>query len=59
MLDPIWTTRGGTNLRISQMTTPHIQNAIAMIQRSRTGWRREYLERLQLELEIRNMKDRA
>lgn len=57
MYDPIWITRDGRQLRISQMDTSHIMLCIAKIQRSRRGWRKEFLERLQLELEIRNLKD--
>lgn len=35
------------------MKRTHVLNAIAKIQRNR-GWRAEYLERLQLELKIRD-----
>jgi hypothetical protein len=38
------------------MNTSHIINCISLIRRSRGGWRREYLARLVLELEIRAMK---
>lgn len=54
MFSPIWITAKGEHLSISQMTTSHIINCIRKIQRSRKGWRREYLERLLLELEIRS-----
>jgi hypothetical protein len=37
------------------MELSHIHNAIAMITR-RKNWRREFLERLNLELLIRSMK---
>lgn len=54
--DPIWIAKDGKHWRISQMTTSHIVNCIAKIQRSKRGWRREYLERLELELYIRSLK---
>lgn len=53
MQDMVWVTRDGRSLLISQMDTSHIVNCIAKINRSRTGWRAEYLPRLQLELDIR------
>lgn len=43
-------------MTIGQMTDSHLNNCIAKIMRSRTGWRSEYLERLQLELTIRAIK---
>jgi hypothetical protein len=55
MLELIWVTREGHKLLISQMETGHIENCIAKIRRSRRGWRREYLPRLELELQIRDM----
>lgn len=42
-------------MKVHQMEDSHIANAIAKIQRSSKGWRREWLERLQLEQQIRNM----
>lgn len=57
MHDLIWRTKNGRLIPVSQMTTNHIYNAIALIERS-PGWRVEYLDRLRLELEIRNMEDR-
>lgn len=56
MKDQVWITRDGQRLLVSQMTTSHINNAIAMIQRSNRGWRRSYLERLELELRIRRIR---
>jgi len=53
MLDLIWITKEGERLRISDMETRHINNCVAKILRSKRGWRREYLDRLLLELEIR------
>lgn len=46
---------------VSQMETSHINNCIRLIQKSiakGTPWRVEYYDRLQLELEIRSMRDR-
>jgi hypothetical protein len=37
------------------MTDSHLHNAIAMVLRSK-NWRRQYLDRLQLELTIRAIK---
>ena len=53
LYDPIWVTREGEHMRIQSMTSGHILNCIAKIQRSKRGWRREYLPRLYLELELR------
>ena len=55
MKDMIWICKDGRRMRITEMETSHIRNAIAMIERSVKGWRRSYLERLRLELEIRNL----
>jgi hypothetical protein len=52
--DPIWVTADKRHLRISQMEERHIRNCIALIRR-RKGWRKEYLERLELELYIRSL----
>lgn len=56
MMDKIWITADGRQLLVSQMETRHIHNCIAKIQRSKRGWRGEYLERLQLELNIRRIR---
>lgn len=58
MRDTVWVTREGEKILVSQMETRHIKNCIAMILRHRY-WRREYLDRLQLELLIRDMKLRG
>lgn len=50
MYDQIWVTAKGEAILVSKMDTSHIINCIRKIQRSRTGWRKEYLERLELEL---------
>lgn len=57
MQDTIWLTKDGRQLLVSKMDTSHILNCISKIERNRNGWRREYLERLKLELLIRSMKD--
>jgi hypothetical protein len=54
MQDMLWMCRDGRVLRVSQMTDSHLRNAIRMIEARRT-WRREYLSRLYLEIEIRAM----
>lgn len=56
MQDTVWETRDGQKILVSNMETSHIQNCIAKILRSRRGWRREYLDRLRLELIIRSIK---
>lgn len=55
MRDTLWICRDGTRLLVSQMTDRHLHNAIAMILR-RHAWRREYLDRLLLEVDIRKLK---
>ncbi len=54
MQDKIWRCRDGRRLLVSQMATSHILNSIARIQR--LNWRRAYLPRLELELEIRKLR---
>jgi hypothetical protein len=54
MRDMVWVTRDGQRLLVSQMETSHIVNCVRKIQRSR-GWRQEYLDRLILELRIREL----
>ena len=49
----IWITKDGRAIPIRAMERRHILNCIAKIQNHRS-WRREYLERLQLELRIRD-----
>jgi hypothetical protein len=55
MRDTVWTCRDGTTVLVSQMSDRHLHNAIALILRSH-GWRREYLERLLLEVDIRKLQ---
>jgi hypothetical protein len=40
---------------VSDMEMSHLLNCIDKIRRSRRGWRREYLPRLELELTIRSI----
>lgn len=55
MQDTIWICRDGRKVLVSQMSDRHLDNAIALVLRS-SGWRREYLDRLELELTIRAIK---
>jgi hypothetical protein len=57
MRDRLWKCRDGRVLRVSQMSDSHLANAIRLILRS-NGWRRDYLPRLLLEVEIRAMGER-
>lgn len=56
MRDKIWVTRDKRRMLVSDMETSHVKRAIAMIERSTTGWRRGYLERLRIELIIRSLQ---
>ena len=55
MLEVIWETRDGRRVPVSKMSDSHLANAINLILRKQT-WRREYLDRLLLETEIRALK---
>lgn len=55
MYDLIWVTKEGRMIPVSQMDTSHIVNCIMKIRRSKTGWRKECLERLELELFARSL----
>lgn len=58
MKDRLWETRDGRIYRVADMETSHIVRSIRLIQKSmmtRKPWRTQYLERLELELEIRAM----
>lgn len=59
MLDRVWVCKDGRQLLVSQMETSHIEKCIAKILRSRKGWRRNFLERLQIELVIRSIKNES
>ena len=54
MQDKIWVTKDGRQIPVRQMERSHILHAIARIERSK-NWRKEYLERLKLELVIRDV----
>lgn len=54
MQDRIWVTKDGRAIPVRHMTRSHVLNSISLIER-RGGWRREFLERLRLELVIRDM----
>lgn len=56
MMDTVWTCADGRKVLVSKMEYSHLLNCIAKIRRSRKGWRREYLPRLELELTIRSIK---
>jgi len=53
MRDMVWTCRDGRQLLVSEMSDQHLANCVRLIQL--TGWRRRYLDRLLLELDIRRL----
>jgi len=55
MLDRVWTCRDGRMIPIRQMTDSHLHNCIRMILRNKR-WRRNYLDRLLLEVQIREIE---
>lgn len=57
MKDTIWQCADGRLIPVRQMEYSHLLNCIAKIQRDGT-WRRKYLDRLLLELTIRDMEGR-
>jgi hypothetical protein len=59
MQDTVWECADGRTVLVSQMEYSHLLNCIAKIRRSRKGWRKEYLPRLELELTIREIKGRG
>lgn len=56
MKDTVWICADGRKVLVSQMEYSHLLNCITKIRRSRTGWRQNYLPRLELELTIRSIK---
>ena len=55
MQDTIWRCADGRLIPVRQMTDSHLHNCIRMIL-SKRSWRREYLDRLLLEVEIRRIE---
>lgn len=55
MRDTVWVCRDGRHILVSNMETSHIKNCISLIERKK-NWRRKYLDRLQLELLIREIR---
>lgn len=53
-----WVCRDGRVLQIGEMADGHLENAIAMIERSKSGWRMQFLPRLYLERGLRKLKRR-
>jgi hypothetical protein len=58
MQDMLWETRDGRVIPVFRMETDHIIKCIATIQ-CNWPWRAKYLKRLEMELTLRNMKDRT
>lgn len=56
MQDTVWRCADGRLVLVSHMDDRHLHNCIAKIMRSRKGWRRQYLDRLLLEVTIRAIK---
>lgn len=53
MQDTVWVSKDGRRTLIRNMKYSHLLNCINKIQRSQRNWRREYLSRLLLELQMR------
>lgn len=51
--DPTWVTRDGQFVPVSQMSRTHLMYSIAKVKRDR--WRKHMLERLELEVRVRNL----
>jgi len=58
MQDMIWETRDGRLIPVIRMETGHIIKCIARIQRD-WPWRVKYLERLKMELILRQIKEQT
>lgn len=52
----VWVCQDGRRMTVVQMDDAHLANAIAAIERSKTGWRYRWLPRLYLERGIRRLK---
>lgn len=57
MKDTIWRCRNGTLVLVSLMADRHLHNILAMMDR-KPSWRREYRDRLELEVVIRKIRGR-
>lgn len=55
MYDPVWVCRDGKRMKVGEMDIFHLIRSINKIERSRR-WRKEWLPRLYLELDIRRIK---
>lgn len=53
-----WVCRDGRILHVGEMADSHLENAIAMVERSKSGWRMQFLPRLYLERGLRKLKRR-
>jgi hypothetical protein len=51
---PLWKTKDGRKLKISEMSAAHLSNTIKFIKRN-MGWRDEYLPVLEAEAEKRKL----
>lgn len=58
-MELMWLCRDGRQMRVSEMADGHLENAIAMVERSKVGWRMQYLPRMYLERGLRKLKRRA
>ena len=58
MQDMVWETRDRRLMPVFRMETDHIIKCIARIQRD-WPWRAEYLERLKMELMLRQSKEQT
>lgn len=54
MFDPIWECKDGRRMRVGEMHIDHVRACIRLIE-SRMRWRKHWLPRLYLELEIRKL----
>jgi hypothetical protein len=48
----IWNTKGGTKVPLSQMTSYHMEAALALCERN-PGWRDEFIPLFKQEMELR------
>jgi hypothetical protein len=55
MQDMVWVTKNNRKIPISKMATSHIHNSINLIYKSGGKWRKEFLFRLEMEIEYRRI----